>query len=126
MLDAGLPMPSGRIIQRDSKVENLEYPCVVKPTTTENTIGMTLVRSPHQLKDALNEAFKYSSDVIIDKFIAGREVRCCAVEEIDSTGKVEVLAFTPQEYEVRKNDIRTLEDKILLDSNGLPLGMRLT
>ena len=39
MIECGIPCPPGKIIFEDSifNSDNIEYPCVVKPTTTENS-----------------------------------------------------------------------------------------
>lgn len=73
MMECHIPCPPGKVIQADSRIKSsqFEYPCVVKPTTTENSVGMTLVKAPGQLKAALELAFKYSKDVIVDRFIEG-------------------------------------------------------
>ncbi len=52
----------------------MEYPLIVKPEAQGSTVGMTIVKEPHKLKDALEYAAKYDHVVIIEKFIEGREV----------------------------------------------------
>lgn len=125
LIGMGIPCPLGVIVQKDSIVnyDDLEYPCVVKPTTTENSVGMTLVKNKDAMDQALDLAFKYSSDVIIDKFIKGREVRCSVIERIDSFGNLTLVPTAPQEYHLNSSErLRTTEDKLQLDENGLPLG----
>ena len=123
-----LPCPPGILLVRDtldtdiSKLsQKLEYPCVVKPTTTENSVGMTLVRSEDQLEAALEKAFQLSPQIIVDKFIAGREMRCSVIEITSEDGRT-LVPTIPQEYGVRKNDLRTFEDKLAVNERGMPLG----
>ena len=71
---------------------------------------------------ALKTAFTHSSNVIIDKFIAGRELRCSVVEVVDQSGNFELIPMPPQEYHVSKVDIRKFVDKLAVDENGLPVG----
>lgn len=125
MLECNVPCPPGRVVNHFSQLDfdKFEYPCVVKPTTAENSMGMTLVKSKEGMPEAMSTAFKWSSEVIIDKFIAGRELRCAVIEKVDQFGNVEFHATTPQEYKVRQNDLRTLDDKLLLGEDGLPLGL---
>lgn len=128
LIAMGIPCPAGVIVQKDSIVnyDDLEYPCVVKPTTTENSIGMTLVQNKEGMHDALDLAFKYSPDVIIDKFIKGREVRCSVIEKIDSFGNMSLVPTAPQEYHLGSSErLRATEDKLQLDEQGLPLGNNL-
>ncbi len=47
---------------------------VVKPATEGSSIGITLLEDAKKLQEAIDEAFRYSQSVIIEKFIAGREM----------------------------------------------------
>ena len=47
--------------------------CVVKPARLGSSVGMTLVHEPSELPDALDEAFRYDSKVIVEAYVAGRE-----------------------------------------------------
>jgi len=120
-----IPVPEGQIVQKGQEIVQNKYPCMVKPTNTENSVGMTLVRSPEDLAPALDKAFSYGSDVIVDKFISGREIRCSVVERLLPDGEIEYLTTLPQEYHVDKNDLRKTEDKLVLDENGIPLGKKI-
>jgi D-alanine-D-alanine ligase len=51
----------------------LGWPVVVKPNKQGSTVGLTVVRSPNQLRGALELAHRYDPEVMIEKFIAGRE-----------------------------------------------------
>ena len=123
MKEHNIACPPGQILLKHSKVNksNITYPCIVKPTTAENSVGITLVKSECDLDMAIEKAFQYSADIIIEKFIAGREIRCSVIQEIDDQGEKILTAFTPQEYEVGQQNLRTTEDKYLMDENGLPL-----
>lgn len=125
-----LPCPPGRLLTKDTYDPEeaaaglgLDFPCVVKPTTAENSMGMTLVKTEAQLAPALEKALAISPQVIIDKFIPGRELRCSVVERVDEqSGRRELTPMTPQEYKVRWDDLRTFEDKLAVDSKGMPVG----
>jgi D-alanine-D-alanine ligase len=72
---AGIPTPQWRMAPVDpSEVEErLGYPLVVKPNTQGSTIGLTIVYDPEHLNSAINTAYKYGSEVMIEQFIPGRE-----------------------------------------------------
>ena len=53
---------------------DLEFPVIVKPSTQGSTVGITKVLKSEDLSDALNTAFQYSSEVIIEKYIQGKEI----------------------------------------------------
>jgi D-alanine-D-alanine ligase len=57
------------------KVEQLlGFPVVVKPSKQGSTVGLTVVKSPDQYEAAVAEAFKYDDEVMIERFVPGREL----------------------------------------------------
>jgi len=79
-----------KIIARDSKVntpnweivtraqtlneDNSEIRLVIKPNDQGSTVGLTIVHDESELGPALNLAFNYSSSVMVEQFIEGREL----------------------------------------------------
>lgn len=55
------------------KFYKLEYPILVKPNNQGSSIGITLVHSKDQLKNAIKIAFNYSNNILVEKFIKGTE-----------------------------------------------------
>jgi len=110
LTQAGVPMPEGAVITRgeNSMEYNGPFPAVVKPTKMENSVGVKIVRDKEEMRDALEVAWLYGDNAVIDTFKPGREVRCGAVEL--ANGKVEPIGCI--EYKVAKDDIRTYEDKL--------------
>jgi D-alanine-D-alanine ligase len=53
---------------------NLGLPVVVKPTAQGSTFGVSIVRKVSQWKDALQEAFRFGEQAVVEKYIPGREV----------------------------------------------------
>ncbi len=52
----------------------LGFPVIVKPSKQGSTVGLSIVREPAELQPAIDEAFKFDDEVIIERFIAGREL----------------------------------------------------
>ncbi len=52
----------------------LGLPVVVKPCAQGSTFGVSIVRKPNQWKEALQEAYRYGEQVVVEKYIPGREV----------------------------------------------------
>jgi D-alanine-D-alanine ligase len=50
------------------------FPCVVKPNNQGSTVGLTVVNDWKDLKKALECARDYSSRILVENFIAGREL----------------------------------------------------
>jgi len=49
------------------------FPVVVKPNKQGSTVGLSVVREPGQLAAAIELAQRYDDEVMIEKFVAGRE-----------------------------------------------------
>jgi D-alanine-D-alanine ligase len=54
--------------------DKVGFPVVVKPSKQGSTVGLTLVREPAGLEAAVAEAFKYDDEVMLERFISGREL----------------------------------------------------
>ena len=54
--------------------QSLGLPVVVKPSKQGSTVGLSVVRDLVDLEAAVAEAFKYDDEVMIERFIAGREL----------------------------------------------------
>lgn len=52
----------------------LGFPVVVKPSKQGSTVGLTLVREPALLQEAIAEAFRHDDEVMIEAFVPGREL----------------------------------------------------
>jgi D-alanine-D-alanine ligase len=55
-------------------VTKLGMPLVVKPSKQGSTVGLSIVRKREELNDAVVEAFLYDDEVMIEQFVAGREL----------------------------------------------------
>jgi D-alanine-D-alanine ligase len=52
----------------------LGWPVVVKPSKQGSTVGLSIVRAPHELALAITEAFRYDDEVMVERFVPGREL----------------------------------------------------
>jgi len=73
---AGIPTPEWRMAPVPSaEVEReLGYPVIVKPSGEGSTVGLTLVRQPDELGAAIAEAARFDRNVLIERYVAGREL----------------------------------------------------
>lgn len=58
-----------------------DVPCVVKPNASGSSIGVYIVDNKEDLKNAVHEAKKYSSSVLIEEKIEGREFSVGVLED---------------------------------------------
>ena len=52
----------------------LGLPVIVKPSKQGSTVGLTLVKKRSDLSGAIKEALKYDDEVMIERFVPGREL----------------------------------------------------
>lgn len=62
------------------EIEKIGYPLIVKPNDGGSSIGISLVDKKDDLKNAIKEALKYCSEVMIEEFISGEEFTCCMLD----------------------------------------------
>ena len=58
----------------DEHAAKLGMPVIVKPSKQGSTVGLSIVRKREDLNDAVVEAFKFDDEVMIEQFVAGREL----------------------------------------------------
>jgi len=58
----------------DNQLRGLGLPVVVKPSKQGSTVGLSIVKRREELGAAIAEAFLYDDEVMIEQFIAGREL----------------------------------------------------
>ncbi len=137
----GLKTPSGITVNNKEDIQSvkkrlelIEGPYFIKPNASGSSVGCSITDgSSKEMEDALNNAFKFDDEVLIEKYIKGREILfawafgkplgCIEVKPHDSfysyeakytKGKTEYLInpeLTEKEYEecesaaVRANEI---------------------
>jgi len=52
----------------------LGFPLIVKPSKQGSTVGLSIVKQPAELAPAIAEAFRHDDEVMLERFIAGREL----------------------------------------------------
>jgi D-alanine-D-alanine ligase len=58
----------------DEVKARLGFPVIVKPSKQGSTVGLSIVRDPGGLQGAIDEAAEFDDEVMIEAFIAGREL----------------------------------------------------
>jgi len=59
---------------RDEAIAKLGLPVVVKPSKQGSTVGLSVVKKAGELAAAIAAAFQFDDEVMIERFIAGREL----------------------------------------------------
>jgi len=58
----------------DEVERQLGFPVVVKPSKQGSTVGLSVVKKREDFESAVTEAWRYDDEVMIEKFIPGREL----------------------------------------------------
>jgi D-alanine-D-alanine ligase len=72
-------------------LKELRIPLFVKPNNGGSSIGMSKVKEPNELQEALDKAFAEDSQVLVEEFVSGREF---SIGVYHAKGKTTVLPAT--------------------------------
>ena len=94
--DAGVPTPDWLTWPaRQSEIEELGLPLIVKPSRVGSTVGLTLMSDFVELDLAVGKALTFDDQVILERFLPGREYtagvldgQALGVGEIVSPGRI--------------------------------------
>ena len=73
---AGVPTPDWLMTPTNVREveQEIGWPAVVKPSKQGSTVGLTVVKSPNGLADAIATAYEHDDEVMIERFVPGREL----------------------------------------------------
>jgi len=112
---AGVKVPRGEIL-RSGDIPTIKPPAVVKPASSDNSLGVTLVKDATEYETALKTGFEYAKEVIVEEYIElGREVRCGIIVK-----NGELVGLPLEEYLVDpyEKPIRNYADKLQQGDDG--------
>lgn len=70
----GIPTPSGfRLKKREKREQKIAFPCMVKACCGGSSVGVAIASGEEDYEAALEEAFSYDEEVIVEQYIKGRE-----------------------------------------------------
>ena len=73
--DAGMPVLNSMVLTKTGSISgNLNFPVMVKPLNEGSSYGMSKVDEPDQLQAALDEAFKYDTEVMVEEYVQGKSL----------------------------------------------------
>jgi len=103
--NAGLKVPEWYMASKDD-IENpskvlgqLGLPLVIKPSSQGSSLGMSIARSEEDISEGLKKAFAIDHQVMIEEFIAGREITGGVIGNDELTGLPLVEIIPGEEYE---------------------------
>lgn len=112
---AGVNVPLGELLRPGDR-SSIEPPAVIKPVDADNSLGVTLVRNRDDYDRAIETAFTYADEVLVETFIElGREVRCGIVVR---DGALVCLPLEEYKMDAEHQPIRSYEHKLSKNQNG--------
>jgi D-alanine-D-alanine ligase len=102
---AGVPVPDGMVVSRfdAGRTHVLPPPYVVKPIAEGSSVGVFIVTEDHghPPQELYRDDWAYGDRVIVEKYIAGKELTCAIVAE-EALGVIEIVpAVRFYDYEAK-------------------------
>ncbi len=77
-LHHGIPCPKGVAMKKEHRTDDVAalgvtLPCVVKPCCGGSSIGVSIARTREEFHEALEEAFRWENELVIEEYVEGRE-----------------------------------------------------
>ncbi len=73
LIGSGINTPKFVLADKDMKKAPF-LPCVIKPSRQGSSVGVHIVEDDISFVEALQDAFKYDNNVLIEEFIVGKEI----------------------------------------------------
>jgi len=94
---AGIPVPGGGLVNRmdAAKKHLLPPPYVIKPVAEGSSVGVFIVREDqaHPPQELTRDDWTYGDEVLIEPYIAGKELTCAVLGD-KALGVIEIVAAT--------------------------------
>ncbi len=77
-----IPAPNGILLHKDQEnvystewlqAADISFPCVVKPCCGGSSIGISIPQNEEEYKEALEKAFGYEEEILVEAYVKGRE-----------------------------------------------------
>lgn len=104
------------INKKDEIIKNIEklgYPVIIKPACLGSSVGITVVKDKKGLDNAINEAIKYETKIVVEEMIQDLVEVDCAV-----LGNYENQEVSLTAEMLTNNDFLTFQDKYLSGGKG--------
>jgi D-alanine-D-alanine ligase len=90
----GLPVPRHAVLKSQEKFSwsNLPFslPMVIKPSQEGSSVGVTIVSNSEQIPAALEKAWAYDAEILVEEYIKGREIEVGILDDVP-LGAIEIV-----------------------------------
>ncbi|SDO75572.1 D-alanine--D-alanine ligase family protein [Desulforhopalus singaporensis] len=101
----GLPVADWELVTKgdsfdaDSLEARFGVPVVIKPVREGSSLGLTIARSKQELVDGIEKALVHDSQVMVEKYIEGREITVGVLGNDDPVGLPVIEIIPGEEFE---------------------------
>jgi D-alanine-D-alanine ligase len=106
----GLPVPRYAVLVRGGEPRTdpsswpFPLPVVVKPSQEGSSVGVTIVSEAEKIPAALEAAFAYDAEILVEEYIAGREIQVGVLND-RALGAIEIVPKKQfYDYEAKYTD----------------------
>lgn len=79
LVGAGVPTPAGILLKKGEPVPPFPGSCVVKPCCGGSSIGISIAHTEAEYASAVEEAFRFEEEVLVESYVRGRELSCAVL-----------------------------------------------
>ena len=76
----GVRIPKGERADFEDILARIGLPAVVKPSACGSSVGVSIVETEQELRDAIAHAQQYKDDILVERRIFGRELTCGIID----------------------------------------------
>ena len=95
----GLKVPNDIVLYRGdafspaSIMRSLGEKIVIKPVSEGSSVGVSVCNTKEKIKEGIQKAFKYDQEIIIERFIEGKEISVCVIgnSQIEALPLIEII-----------------------------------
>ncbi|MBU4142061.1 D-alanine--D-alanine ligase, partial [Patescibacteria group bacterium] len=77
-------------------IKQLSFPLVVKPVELGSSVGASIANTAQELKKGIRTAFKCDNRIMLEQFIAGRELSVAVIGEEQKAKALPVIEIIPK------------------------------
>ncbi len=95
-MQKGLPVPRHQVASAEGKEKfhirelPFPFPVVVKPSQEGSSVGVTIVKEKNEIRRAMEAAFGFGTEILIEEYIRGREIQVGILDD-SPLGAIEIV-----------------------------------
>jgi len=119
--DAGIAVAKFLVFHKGEKIQfkkirkSLGLPMFVKSANMGSSLGTSKVRNEKEFNQAVKEAYKFDTKIIIEEFIEGREIECAVIGNENPIASVPGEIIISQNQDFFSYDAKYLDDGLIVD-----------